>query len=63
MTEHTTSSLFKRFKLRKARSATLKSGFMIIGEDGVARMDYADPKLRKHLERQIKQFSKIKVGA
>lgn len=59
MTERSTSRWFKR---KKAKSTPLKSGFMIIDEYGIARLDYSDPKLRMHLKKQIKQFSEIKVG-
>lgn len=40
----------------------IKKGFMVIDENGVAKMDFDNPKLREHLKKQIHDFSKIAVA-
>lgn len=40
----------------------IKKGFMVIDENGVAKMDFDNPKLREHLKKQIHDFSKITVA-
>lgn len=51
-----------RFFTNKIHPKPIKKGFMVIDENGVAKMDFDDPKLREHLKKQIHDFSKITVA-